>query len=262
MKTFLSLGAGVQSSTLALMIAKGEIPMVDGAVFADTQAEPAAVYKWLDWLETQLPYPLYRVSKGSLTEMSCNVRTSKKGNKYTKHTVPAFIIDSEKRIGMAMRQCTLDFKIDEIHRQYNRLRDRKSKEQVVQLIGISLDEYQRMKPSRRTWVSNEYPLVDRKITRQQCLQWMLDNGYPMPPRSACVYCPYHSNHEWRNLKENDPESFERAVEYEKKYQAALTQVMRGTPYLHRSCKPLDQVDFGTPDKGDAFNNECEGMCGV
>lgn len=46
----LSLGAGVQSSTLALMAAAGEItPMPQAAIFADTQAEPASVYKWLDW---------------------------------------------------------------------------------------------------------------------------------------------------------------------------------------------------------------------
>ena len=50
----LSLGAGVQSSTLALMIEKGEIPMVDCAIFADVKGEPQEVYKWLDWLETEL----------------------------------------------------------------------------------------------------------------------------------------------------------------------------------------------------------------
>ena len=36
----LSLGAGVQSSTLAMLIEKGKIPMVDAAIFADTGAEP------------------------------------------------------------------------------------------------------------------------------------------------------------------------------------------------------------------------------
>ena len=47
----LSLGAGVQSSTLALMIEKGEIPMVDAAIFADVGAEPKKVIKWLDFLK-------------------------------------------------------------------------------------------------------------------------------------------------------------------------------------------------------------------
>ena len=44
----LSLGAGVQSSTLALMIEKGEIPMVDAAIFADTQAESKETYEFLN----------------------------------------------------------------------------------------------------------------------------------------------------------------------------------------------------------------------
>ena len=63
----LSLGAGVQSSTLALMAAKGEVgPMPMAAIFSDTQAEPKEVYDWLDWLEKQLPYPVYRVTAGNL----------------------------------------------------------------------------------------------------------------------------------------------------------------------------------------------------
>ena len=39
MKTLRVLSLGVQSSALALMIHKGKIPMVDCAIFADTQAE-------------------------------------------------------------------------------------------------------------------------------------------------------------------------------------------------------------------------------
>ena len=62
----LSLGVGVQSSTLALLAARGEVgPMPDCAIFADTGAEPRKVYTWLDWLETQLPFPVHRVSRGN-----------------------------------------------------------------------------------------------------------------------------------------------------------------------------------------------------
>jgi len=72
-KRFLSLGAGVQSSTLALMIAHGELDPVDAAIFADTQWEPRKVYEWLDWLEAEIqrcphPFPVYRVTQGSLRE--------------------------------------------------------------------------------------------------------------------------------------------------------------------------------------------------
>jgi hypothetical protein len=50
----LSLGAGVQSSTLALIIEKGEIPMVDAGIFADVKGEPQAVYDWLNYLNYKI----------------------------------------------------------------------------------------------------------------------------------------------------------------------------------------------------------------
>lgn len=60
----LSLGAGVQSSCLALMAANGKLgQMPIAAVFADTGDEPKTVYKWLEYLGTQLPFPVYRVRR-------------------------------------------------------------------------------------------------------------------------------------------------------------------------------------------------------
>lgn len=64
---FISLGAGVQSSTMALMAAHGELhPMPEGAIFADTQDEPQEVYDWLAELQRHLPFPIHRVSAGKL----------------------------------------------------------------------------------------------------------------------------------------------------------------------------------------------------
>src|SRR5262249_34440571 len=64
----ISLGAGGQSTTPALMAAHGEIEPPDCAIFADTGWEPRAVYQHLDWLETQLPFPVHRVSRGNLRD--------------------------------------------------------------------------------------------------------------------------------------------------------------------------------------------------
>ena len=64
----LSLGAGVQSTTLALMAAVGEIERPAAAIFADTQWEPEAVYRHLDWLEALLPYPVLRVTQGNIRQ--------------------------------------------------------------------------------------------------------------------------------------------------------------------------------------------------
>ena len=67
----ISLGAGVQSTTMALMAAHGEIePMPDAAIFADTGAEPQAVYEHLDWLRSPgvLPFPVEVVRFSDLAD--------------------------------------------------------------------------------------------------------------------------------------------------------------------------------------------------
>src|SRR5688500_14335302 len=96
----ISLGAGVQSSTMALMAAAGEIePMPVAAIFADTQAEPASVYRWLDWLEANLPFPVHRVTKGSLEAKSLRMKVSKKGSRYSVTDIPFFVKSARGDLG-------------------------------------------------------------------------------------------------------------------------------------------------------------------
>lgn len=273
MLNVLSLGAGVQSSTLALMPLHGEIPMFDCAIFADTQGEPASVYAWLDWLEAQLPYPVHRVSAGSLEEREVTVRESKRnpGKLWMKNSIPAYVRKQDGKLGMLGRKCTLDFKITPIIRKLRALSDikrtpkDKSLVLVDQAIGISLDEHMRMKPSRESWIKHYWPLVDLGMTRQNCISWMAKHGYPEPPRSACRFCPFHSDAEWVRLKTNEPAEFELAVQFEQRLQEAAFGVLEGVPFLHSSAVPLNEVEFkDVPAKVqvEMFNNECEGLCGV
>ena len=269
---YLSLGAGVQSSALALMYASGELsPMPEAAIFADTQAEPASVYRWLDWLEKQLPYPVYRVSGGSLQDHELTISKRKKtAKKYRRNVVPMFAKNQDGTVGILNRGCTVDFKIrplQKVLKQLANIKRGETEKTVVQVIGISLDEIQRMKPAREKWWVARWPLVENRVNRQQCIEWMERKGYPKPPRSACVFCPYHSNKEWRRLQIHEPEEFQRAVDFEiavrKKHQ--LDECMKSEPFLHRSCKPLDTIDFRTDvERGQLtmWDDECEGMCGV
>lgn len=264
MLRILSLGAGVQSSALALMASRGMFPdLPEAAVFADTQSEPSEVYRWLDWLTGQLAFPVIRVTKGNLGKDACRVRTSAKGNRYTQHAVPAFIKSKSGDVGIMMRQCTRDHKIEVLQREYRRLRNGRH---VEQWLGISLDEATRMKPSRVPWMTNRWPLIELKMRRGDCLRWMQENGFPTPPRSACIFCPYHTDATWKSLKDSDPDGFAAAVEFEKSYQAAIEQRSGYLPgsrvYLHKSCVPLDQVDLSETGQGNLFQNECEGVCGL
>lgn len=271
----LSLGAGVQSSTLALMAAKGLVtPMPQCAIFADTQAEPPSVYRWLDWLEKQLPFPVHRVTAGSLTERITTTRVNRKtGERYYSNMIPAFTLNPDGTKGIVGRSCTSNFKIVPImkkSRQLGAIKRGQKTVGVVQWIGISLDEVSRMKDSRDPWAESRWPLIEMRMNRHDCFRWMEANGYPAPPRSACSYCPFHSDAEWRRLKTQEPEEFAKAVEVERLLQAAHASIttpgkMVGTAYLHNSLLPLDQVDFSTEEEHgqtDMFQNECQGMCGV
>ena len=90
------------------------------------------------------------------------------------------------------------------------------------------------------------------------------NGYKMPPKSACIGCPYHDNAQWRDMRDNRPDEWRDAVEFDKGIRNNLHNVTM-TAYVHRSLVPLNEVDLSTErDRGqmDLFGNECEGMCGV
>lgn len=279
----ISLGAGVQSSTLALLAARGVLtPMPDAAIFADTRWEPKSVYAWLDWLETQLPFPVIRADKGDLGADGKEIKTSKAGHTRMNVLVPLFtkrtVVDQgilgpieNTAHGVLPRSCTRDYKIRPILRAVKNFIGapaiwRNPPEGVVsQWIGISLDEWMRGKPAREPWVVNRFPLVDElRWTRADCLRWWSENNLPTPPRSACVFCPYHTDAEWLRLKKEEPEEFQRAVEWERSYQeqAALVPQLRSTHFMHRSCVPIDQVVLkGDSAEPDHFGNECEGMCG-
>lgn len=271
----LSLGAGVQSSCLALMAAKGEIgPMPDCAVFADTQAEPQSVYDWLDWLEGELPFPVYRVTKGDLTRDSIKVHQRKDGSgERVNNLIPAFgLLPDGTKTAAIGRKCTADYKIAPIQKFLKERcgisRGQKSCS-VTQWIGISLDEIQRMKHSRVEWSQHRWPLIEKRMTRGDCHQWLQKNRLPEPPRSACYYCPFHSDTEWRRLRDKEPHEFRKAVEFDRLLRMTHryhNKRLKMEVFLHNSCKPLGEVDFDTDeDKGQQvwdFQAECEGMCGV
>tara|TARA_R100001163_G_C5006378_1_gene153797 strand:- start:52 stop:870 length:819 start_codon:yes stop_codon:yes gene_type:complete len=269
----LSLGAGVQSSTLALMIERGDLPMVDAAIFADTKGEPKEVYDWLDWLETKLSYPIYKVSLGNLKQDT--IDTAKGKTKYKFVHIPFFTRNKDtNKKGLLQRQCTGLYKINPVNQYVRKLlglkkgQHRKKGTNVEMLMGISYDEMFRMRTNQIKWITNVYPLVDLKIKRKDCEKWFTKYYNKVPPRSACTFCPYKTNTEWLHLKNNYPKEWDDVIKFDK-------QIRRGTKtdskiYLHRSCKPLDQVDLENLKtsnqielfEGNGLVDECDGMCGV
>ena len=274
----LSLGAGVQSSALALMIEKGEVPMVDCAIFADVGAEPQLVYDHLEYLKTQLSYPVYKVQWRNLKE---DIISASKGE-FTAFTAPFFSknIETDKK-SMLRRQCTASYKIKPVQQKIRELLgyskgERVQKDTKVEmLMGISYDEMIRMKVNTIKYIENIYPLVEKAIRRNHCIDWIEKNNYKTPPRSACTFCPYHSNTEWKRIKENKEEwneviLIDKMIREQEKYKNSKSGSVKDLLYLHRDCKPIDEVDFRSAEEkgqGNLFEDfgqldNCEGMCGV
>ena len=267
----LSLGAGVQSTVLALMAEQGyeglEKPSL--AIFADTGWEPQGVYDHLIWLETQLSYPVIRVENGNIKEHILS-GVNPKGNKFI--DMPVFLKDQDGKRSIAIRQCTELYKIIPIRKYLrNYLNLEKGKvapkdQQVDMWLGLSIDEASRKKPSKEAWITNVYPLLDREMSRAQLFKWFQER-YPgrKLPKSACIGCPYHDDHLWAEMKKNDPTSFQEAVSVD----WALRNVpqcrgsLSGTAYLHKSMIPLNEVDLAeTPTATEVMQQECEGLCGI
>lgn len=262
----LSLGAGVQSTTVALMAARGDIgPMPDAAIFADTVWEPRAVMAHLDWLQSVLPFPVHRVSIGSIRDAILTGRNST-GQRFA--SVPWHIRNPDGSAGLGRRQCTAEWKLAPIKRQVRDMlglvpRQRVPKGvKVEQWIGISMDEVVRMKPSRDLWCHHRFPLIEAGMDRQACLRYLEERQYPKPPKSACIGCPFHTNAMWRDMRDNAPDDFADAVEVDRQLRTGEFYKMRGREYMHRSLMPLDQAPLNDADPRQlGFDLECEGLCG-
>lgn len=266
---FLSLGAGVQSTVLALMALKREIgPMPDVVIFADPGEESRLTMEHLSWLEAEITrqsngqMQTMRVSRGE--RLSDQIRRRSRDDSHTRFVSAPFFTAGG---GQVRRQCTSEFKVEVLERAQRALlgygpRQRIPAGSAEVWIGISTDEVVRAGAAFSSWAVNRYPLLERRMSRVDCERWLIANGYPVPPKSACVFCPYRTNAEWRWLRDNDPEGW--AVACEIDALVRNTPGMRHQEFVHRSLKPLAEVDLSTAeDRGQGeLLLVCEAGCGL
>jgi len=282
----LSLGAGVQSSCLALMAQEGLTKhKPDYMIFADTGWEPKFVYEHVEYLKKAITIcPILTVQRGNIREDLIRAANPEPGSKEEEKSFagrvpnpPLFAARPGGRVGMLYRQCTHDYKVIPIQKKIRELlgvkpRHRVKKGTIVeQWIGISTDEAMRMKNARLPWLVSRWPLIEMKMSRMDCLQWYRDiKKHPMPGKSSCIGCPYHHNDQWKNMQKNYPEDFADAVEVDNLIRDGLKN-SEAKLYLHKSAKPLGEIDFLEPKAqgnlfGETFDeefaDECEGLCGV
>ena len=116
-----------------------------------------------------------------------------------------------------------------------------------------------MRDSAVKYIAHEYPLVDRRMTRGDCVSWLERQGLPVPERSACVMCPFQSERDWRSLSDVD-----RAHASDIDEQIRLARPPMPL-FVHRSLQPVSELNLRSePERGQMslWENECSGICGV
>lgn len=266
----LALGLGVQSTAAYRMAALGELPYkVDLAIFADTQVEPAHVYECRRILERDHGdvIPILTATAGSLGD-AVKDGVNSTGQRFA--AVPFWCEGPDGRESPGRRQCTKEYKIDVVHRAIRehlglqKGQRASGRYYVEELVGISLDESHRAKPSRVPWIGTRWPfLIEKPMRRGEIKLWLEERGFPIPEKSACVFCPFRSALEYAKWREGEPELFEEACKWDDLIRDSGTS---GTQYVWRGLKPLRELpplsELTNADQLDLFDLECEGMCGV
>ena len=248
----LSLGAGVQSTTLLLMSCEGEIPRLDAAIFVDAGWEYRSTLRQVEWLtreaeEHRIPTLTIKVANIHKDALKSTVR-GKLDQNTRWASMPFHTLNPDGTHGILRRQCTKEYKLEPIRREIRRAlgyepRQHIPPNEVHQWIGISIDEHRRAHFSETAWCVNRYPLIEMFMSRLNCVSWLQRHEYPVPNRSSCIGCPYHSNKEWRWMKKHEPASWQEAVDFDEAIRDRGG--VRGQLFLHQTCVPLADVDLRT-----------------
>jgi hypothetical protein len=122
-----------------------------------------------------------------------------------------------------------------------------------------------MKDNKLKYITNRWPLIERKMTRHDCENWLKANNLDIPPKSACIFCPFRNMPAWQELKSQEPDSYIKAIAVDDAIRMAR---LPHQLYLHPSRKPLESIDLRTPqEQGQLelwanWDEECNGVCGV
>jgi hypothetical protein len=243
-----SFGAGVQSVALAILNATGRVtPRADLAIFADPGSEEAETYRLL---------PIYAEWMAAHGYELVTVR-SRRGpmvDYLAKSTVIPVFRGSDGAPGR--RQCTGDWKIAPVNQETRRRFAVKRGGTWITQLGISIDEVIRAKvdPTKR------YPLIELGLSRADCRSIIEAEGLPVPPKSACWFCPFQSRNRWQWRAIERPAEFEAACRLEED----VIRKREPNVYLTRWLQPLRTVVSGDQlTLDDAMDGqECEGVCFV
>jgi len=261
-------GGGVQSNAALVLAVQGRI---DFRTFlfcnVGDDSEHPATLRYVH--EIAMPYAeangielheLHRIKRDGSTETLYG-RLTKEGSR----SLPIPVRMSNGAPGT--RSCTADFKIKVIgkwlkgrgahgpkacrlHREDGfqvACTDCTPANPAVVGVGISSDEIERVNARKNEpYERLAYPLIGLpadedtgiRLRRSDCVQVIRDAGLPVPPKSACYFCPFHRPETWHQQRRGEPELFEKSCGLEDLLNERRDALGKDHVFLTRFAKPL------------------------
>ncbi|MCD9188263.1 MAG: hypothetical protein LUM44_17740 [Pyrinomonadaceae bacterium] len=242
-------GGGKQTAAIAVLIRQGVLPRPERIVMADTGRECKTTFEYLENYMRPLLHEVgcevevipHSFSKQDLYYINKNKEESQLP------VIPTWTRQNGE-VGKMRTFCSGFWKRDVVRdwlllpeQGYGR------KNPVIQWIGFSLDEISRCKDSDVQWREHHYPLIwgyNVRMTRQECVDLVLNYGLPEPPKSRCWMCGEQNNEEWRDVQSR-PDEWQKAVELD--YEIRSRDESNAV-YLHFSGVPLIEADLSDKPK--------------
>lgn len=261
LRTF-SYGGGVQSTAALVLAAQGKIdfPVFLFCNVGDDSEDPATLEYVRD---VAIPY-----AKEHGVELHVIQRERRDG---TSVSLMETILSGESRNvpiptraangAPGKRGCTDKFKI-KVMGKWLKAHGATPDNPAIVGIGISTDEFQRAGATNteryRTIV---YPLLDLRINRGGCEEVIRRSGIPVPPKSACFFCPFHGKSTWAEMRRDRPVLFRKSADLEQLLNERREEQGKPPVWLTRFNKPLedavamaqDELFGGEPETCDAFS---------
>jgi hypothetical protein len=225
----LSWGCGTPSTTLGVMSAMGDLEKLDAIIHADTGWERRATIEMRDWYADWFRdhgIPVHIVSGGDVRRDGARDHIN----------VPFWTSDG----GPLRRKCTRHFKVTPAKRKLRELLGYHATRpphppavSAEQWFGFTLDEIERLKDSRVKFIVNRFPLIEKRMLRSDCERYLQERGLPVPPKSACVCCPYRTSSEWLEMREESPDEWRDVCEFDDEN--------RHNPLAERGNSTADQI---------------------
>jgi hypothetical protein len=213
-----SYGGGV--NTIALLVALRRMGVVPKSiVMANPGSERKETLRYLGlvarpWLRSigfPSPKVISRKSEGRHRERAWRLETLRE---------ECMRIRALPSVAYGWKKCSAKYKGDpqrwHMARQPWALAEWAAGRRIVKAIGYDVGEGRRVRRVENTpWEAERfvpwYPLHAAGLEREDCEALILSEGLPLPPKSACKWCPNNTIEEWEELRDTDPEGLAEAL---------------------------------------------------